>query len=426
MKTGGPMTYDVIVAGGGLAGTFAAVAAARRGCRVALFEPGGFLGGVATAAMVTVFMGYHVVDEQAEDGMSPLVKGCFEEMISRLREEGGALDVWHFDDLILRTVLDDMVTESGVDVFFHSLVTSANIAEGRIRSISFAGKSGLCEATAMLFIDSSGDADLAFRAGARFEVGDGAGRIQPMTATFQMAGVDTARVPPPKERSRIYREAFERGDVAEDLGGVGMFATPRPGVFLFNTTHVYNLSGTDTLELSRAEMIGRGQTRRVVRALQQFMPGFENAWLVKMGTKIGVRETRRLRGLYTLTAGDVLEARHFPDGIARCSYEIDIHDPKGGGNRSVPLKRGTFYEIPYRCLLPADGPRNVIVACRAISATHEAHGSLRIMATTSAMGEAAGVAASRALAAGGDFHQIDGSALKRLLLEAQIMGSPLP
>ncbi len=419
------MRYDVVVVGGGLAGVFAAVAAARRGAKVALFEAQGFLGGVATAAMVTVFMGYHVADEAAPEGMSPLVRGLFEEMMGRLHAAGGALDAWHFDDLILRTILDDMVLETGVDVHFHTQIAGTCLEDGHLRALTHVGKSGLRETAARLFIDSSGDADLAARSGAPFSAEGKDSPRQPMTATFQMAGIDAARVPPPGERARIWREAFERGETKEDLRGVGMFTTPRPDVFLFNTTHVYDLSGTDTLELSRAEMIGRRQAREVVRALQAFMPGFENAWLAKMGTRIGVRETRHLRGLYTLNAEDVLGARHFPDGIARCSFEIDIHDPKGGGNRSTPLEPGKFYEVPYRCLLPADGPRNILVACRAISATHEAHASLRIMATTAAMGEAAGVAATHALALKDDFHRVDGKALKRQLLEEGIMGAPL-
>lgn len=413
--------FDVVVAGGGLAGTFAAVAAARRGARVALFEPQGFLGGVATAAMVTVFMGYHV---HAEDGqLAPLVRGLFEEMNDRMRVEEGTRDGFRFDDLVLRGVLDDLATEAGVELFFHSLVTGVRVEEDRIVGMQYASKSGLREAQAAVYVDSTGDADLASYAGVPFDIGRaGDGRSQPMTATFQMAGIDPDRLPPSARRNELFREARERGEIESDIKGVGMFPTPRPDVYLFNTSHIYDLSGTDVRDLSRAEVIGRRQIRAITRDLRRHIPGFEKAWLVKTGTKVGVRETRHLQGEYTLAADDVMAARAFPDGIARCSYEIDIHDPDKGATKNIVLKRGTFYEVPYRCLLPRRGPRNVLVACRAISATHEAHASLRIMATTSAMGEAAGVAAQWSLKHGGDVHSVNGETLKEHLLESGIMG----
>jgi len=420
--------YDIVVAGGGLAGVFAAVAAARRGARVALFEPQGFLGGVATAALVTVFMGYHVArDGEAGEEHVPLVRGLFEEMNERLRAEGGTRDGFRFDDLILRGVLDDLATGAGVDLFFHSLMTGVRVEGDRVVAMHFASKSGLREVSAAVFIDSTGDADLAHAAGAGFRIGrSGDGRTQPMTATFQMAGIDSARLPAADRRHGIIREARERGELESDITGVGMFPTPREGVYLFNTSHIYGLSGTDVRELSQAEVIGRRQIRAIVRDLRRLIPGFESAWLVKTGTKVGVRETRHLEGVYTLTEEDVLHARHFPDGIARCSYEIDVHDPDKGRTVNIALRRGTFYEVPYRCLLPQAGPRNVLVACRAVSATHEAHASLRIMATTSAIGEAAGVAAGESLSLGGDVHAMEGCALKRILLRDRIMGDLPP
>lgn len=419
------LNYEVVVAGGGLAGTFAAVAAAREGARVALFEPSGFLGGNATAGMVTTFMQYHVA---VGDEIHALVRGLFEETINRLTADNMILDApFSFDDFALRCLLDDLVTEAGVDVFFHCLIVGAGVEGERMTSLRFAGKSGLQEARAKVFIDSTGDADLAHYGGAQYWFGrESDGASQPMTATFQMAGIDAERLPAPKERSRLYIEAYERGDAEVELGGVGMWPTPHKGVYFFNTMHVCGLSGIDAKQLSQAEIEGRRQVRAITRALVKNIPGFENAYLIKTGTKIGVRETRHLVGEYTITADDVISGKHFPDGIARCAYEIDIHSPDNKATHHVVLDKGVYYEIPYRCLLPADGPRNVLVACRGLSASHEAHASLRIMPTMSAVGEAAGVAAVRSLAWDGDVHAVDGAVLKASLLERGIVGSPPP
>lgn len=417
------LNYDVVVAGGGLAGTFAAVSAAREGAKVALFEPSGFLGGNATAGMVTTFMQYHVA---VGDEIHALVLGLFEEMNKRLMADKMILEhPFSFDDFSLRCVLDDFVSEAGVDVFFHCMIIDAVVEDGRMAALRFAGKSGLQEARAKVFIDSTGDADLAHYGGAKFWFGrESDGASQPMTATFQMAGVDGDRLPPAGERSRMYREAYARGDAEVDLGGIGMWPTPHKGVYFFNTMHVCGLSGIDARELSQAEILGRRKVRLITRALTKNIPGFENAYLIKTGTKIGVRETRHLIGEYTIDADDVLNGRHFDDGIARCAYEIDIHSPEDKATKHVALDKGVFYEIPYRCLLPADGPRNVLVACRGLSASHEAHASLRIMPTMSAVGEAAGIAAARSLELDGDVHAVDAAAIKKDLLERGIMGQP--
>jgi hypothetical protein len=417
------LVYDIVVAGGGLSGTFAAVAAAREGARVALFEPSGFLGGNATAGMVTTFMQYHVA---VGDETHALVRGLFEETVNRLTRDNMILATpFSFDDFALRCVLDDLVCEAGVEVFFHSLIVGASTQGERMASLSFAGKSGLQEARAKVFIDSTGDADLACYGGAKFHIGrEGDGKSQPMTATFQMAGIDPDCLPASAERGRVYREAYERGDAEIDLAGVGMWPTPHKGVYFFNTLHVCGLSGIDTRELSRAEIEGRRLVRAISRDLVKNIPGFENAYLIKTGTKIGVRETRHLIGEYTITAEDVIGGRRFDDGIARCAYEIDIHSPDNKATRHVVLDKGVFYEIPYRCLLPLHGPRNVLIACRAISATHDAHASLRIMPTMSAIGEAAGIAAAQSLDLQNDVHAVDAAALKEMLLQRAILGDP--
>lgn len=413
--------YDVLVAGGGLAGTFAAIAAARKGARVALFEQYGFLGGMATAAPVSLFMQYHVL---APDGSIPaLVHGLFEEMVNRLKSCGAILDSpFSFDDIVLRGVLDEMVSEAQVDVFFHTFVFGAEVKDNRICAIRWVGKEGEQRTSARVFIDATGDGALAHAAGSGFTYGRADGKAQPMTPMFLIAGVDLSRLPDGIKGINTYlKAAHARGQ--SEIARVGCWLTPHPDMLLFNTTHIWNCSGLNVVDVSRAEMEGRRQIMGVMTVLRSHVPGFENAYIARAGAQIGVRETRHLLGRYTLTREDILGGRKFEDGIARASFEIDIHplssDEK---NINLSLKPGVFYEVPYRCLLPAKGPSNVLVACRALSATHEAHASLRIMPTMSAVGEAAGLAAAEALSLNGDVTAVNGTALKTELCRMVIMG----
>ncbi len=414
--------YDVIVAGGGLAGTFAAIAAAREGARTALFEQYGFLGGMATAAPVSVFMQYHVAVGNGQ--IRELVQGLFTETIRRLRARGMMLETpFSFDDLALRGVLDDLVTEAGVELFFHTFVTGVRTRGDRITALRYAGKGGLAEAAARVFIDATGDGDLAHAAGCPFDVGREDGRMQPLTPTFLLAGVDAARLPPRGEVARLMREAHERGE--SPIAGAGYWPTPHPDMLFFNTCHVWNRSALDTRDLSRAEIEGRRLVRSIVEALRRVVPGLENAYLARAGSTIGVRETRHLKGLYTLTREDVMAGRPFDDGIARNAFEIDIHPLKPGEKKeNTPLAPGVFYEVPYRCLLPSEGPVNLLVACRALSATHAAHASARTLPTMAGVGEAAGLAAAKALKKRGRVAAVDGAALKVELIARGIMGDP--
>ena len=413
--------YDVIVAGGGLAGTFAAIAAAREGARTAIFEQYGFLGGMATVAPVSLFMQYHVL---APDGSVPaLARGLFEEMVNRLKARGAILDApFSFDDIVLRGVLDAMVDEASVGVLFHTFVFGAELVDNCLRAIRWAGKEGERNTSARVFIDATGDGDLAHAAGSGFTYGRADGQAQPMTPMFLIAGVDLSRLPNGIKGINPCLEAAHKCGQS-DVARVGCWVTPHPDLLLFNTTHIRNRSELNVLDVSRAEMEGRRQIMSVMAALRRHVPGFEKAYIARAGAQIGVRETRHLLGRYTLTREDVLNGRQFEDGIARSSFEIDIHPVSEGESKTnLQLKPGVFYEVPYRCLLPTQGPANVLVACRALSATHEAHASVRIMPTLSIVGEAAGLAATRALALDGNVAMVDGAALKAELLRRGIMG----
>jgi hypothetical protein len=383
-------TWDVIVAGGGPAGLPAAVAAARAGARTLLVERYGFLGGNSTAAMVNPFMPWYTGGRQ-------VIAGLFVELVERLR----AIDGWGgprepdaFDPESVKFVADDLCREAGVSVLLHTLVVDAPVGQGDIAHLATASKSGMRDLRARVFIDCTGDADVAFRAGVPCEQGRSEdGLTQPMTLNFRMAAVDIDRMPPRDEINRRYVAAKARGEITNPRENVLLFFTPREGVVHFNTTRIVRLDGTRAEDLTAAEVEGRRQVREMMRFLHDEIEGFESAYLQVMGPQIGVRETRRIAGDYVLTEEDVLEAHTFADGIARGCYPIDIHNPAGTGTIIKELRPGEAYDVPYRCLLPV-GIGNLIVAGRPISATHQAHSSLRVMPICFALGQAAGAAAA--------------------------------
>jgi hypothetical protein len=191
----------------------------------------------------------------------------------------------------------------------------------------------------------------------------------------------------------------------------------------FNTTRVTGLSATKADDLTAAELEARQQAHELARFLASDVPGFERAYLQQSAAQIGVRESRRIVGQYVLTGEDVLSARKFPDGVARGSYPIDIHNPAGAGTVLRSLPPGEWYEIPYRCLLPR-GVDNLLVAGRPISSTHEAHSSLRVMPIAIAIGQAAGTAAALCAARKIPPSRLPAAALRRRLAAQDVDLSP--
>jgi len=383
----------VLVIGGGPAGIAAAVAAARRGTETTLIERYGFLGGMATAGLVNPFMSWHI-------GRKPLVAGIFQEMLERMKALGGfgsRRARTAFDPEVFKLAADQICQEAGVHVRLHTLLTGVAVEEGRLAGVTTESKSGTEQWTAQAYVDCTGDGDLAFRAGVPCEEGRARDHLtQPMTLSFRMAGVKIARMPDRKEINRLFDKAKAEGRVHCPRENVLFFYTTQPGVVHFNTTRVTGRSGVNADDLTAAELEARRQAHELARFLISDVPGFEKAYLQQSGAQIGVRESRRIRGDYALTGDDVVQARKFPDGIARCNYPIDIHSPTGAGTVIREVPAGDWYEIPYRCLLP-QGIDNLLVAGRCVSATHEGQSSLRVMPQCFAMGEAAGTAAAMAI-----------------------------
>jgi hypothetical protein len=390
---------DVLVVGGGPGGVPAAAAAARMGARAVLVEHYGFLGGMATAGLVNPYMDYWA-------GRRQLSRGIFAEIIDRLDNAGGlGSDRVTFDEEILKVVLDDLVRESNVRVLFHTTFVTCSASGGTIKGARFASKGGSFEIESAIYVDATGDGDLAAAAGARVEIGRKEdGLCQPMTLCFRIAGINRKALPEShremaKALSEVYLAAKEEGAIHNPRENILVFKTLRDDVLHFNTTRVTGKSALRPETLSEAEFEGRRQTMELVRLFRAKAPGFENSYLQKMAAQIGVRESRRVIGEYVLQADDVVSARKFGDAIACSSYPVDIHNPAGTGTVIKPVPEGDWYEIPYRAIVPT-GTANLVMATRAISSTHEAHSSLRVMPVVAAIGQAAGTAAAMAAAGG--------------------------
>jgi hypothetical protein len=416
----GKNVYDLIVAGGGLSGVAAAVAAAREGVSVLLIERYGFLGGMATAGMVNPFMSYTVwTDRWTYDWDQKVNQGIFKELLEKLDELGGLhSNKATFNEELLKLVLNRLVRQNGIEVLLHSLISGVSAAQGIVKSVTVTNKSGSTVYEAKYFIDATGDADLSALAGCSFRLGrEEDGLCQPMTLCFRLAGIDRSKFNQEDVRRSInekYREFRANGQIKNPREDVLIFDHMVDDVLHFNSTRVVRKSAVDAKALTEAEMEAREQVYELYCFLKENIPGFERAQLLMSAPQIGVRESRRIVGEYTLTADDLIAATKFPDSVARGTYPVDIHNPSGSGTLLRDIPYGKYYTIPYRSLIP-QGMKNLLVAGRPISSTHEAHSAYRVMPICCSMGEGAGVAVSIGLKEGIHLPDIDAVELHRLL-----------
>lgn len=386
--------YDVIVAGGGPSGIAAAVAAAREGAKTLLVERYGFLGGAGTAMMVNPWMPYWTAGNEQQ-----IIFGVFQELIdgmTRMGMYGSEKARTAFDPEALKYVAEHLCRDAGVHLLYHTFLAAVKTSSDgkRIESVQMANKAGLVEMKAAMYVDATGDADLAAFAGAVVEKGrEVDSTCQPMTLNFRMAHVDIDRMPARAEITRLYLEAKARGEIDCPRENVLYFLTNQPNVIHFNTTRILLKDATDPWQLTEAEIEGRRQVHQIVAFLKKDVPGFERAYLQTTSPQIGVRESRRVMGEYVLTAEELLAACKFEDVVARGSYPVDIHNPLGGGTEMRHLQPGEWYDIPFRALIPLKLD-NLLIGGRPISATHEAHSAVRVQPIAVAIGQAAGVAAA--------------------------------
>lgn len=398
--------YDLIVAGGGFAGVGAAIAAARQGLSVLLTEETNALGGAANRCLVNPFMPFYTPLHPAErEERKLLSRGIFEEICGRLADmtasingensPGSRQPLRTFSEEYLKILLNRMCLEAGVTLLFHTSVIGAVCKDGHVSSLTAANADGVSEITADLYIDCTGDADIAVRSGFPFHLGREEDHLcQPMTLCFRVGDVDIARFNAGRAKMQeLYKQRQADGRIKNVRENVLVFPTVSPTVLHFNTTRVIKLDPTNAEDITRAEIEAREQVFEMFMFLRECADGCENAQLLSTAMQTGVRESRMIDGEYTLTQDDLLAFTKFGDGIAACNYDIDIHNPAGSGTSHFYFPAHEYYTIPYRCLIPR-GSHNLLVAGRCISSTHEAQASYRIIPVVCTLGEAAGVAAS--------------------------------
>lgn len=390
---------DVLVAGAGFAGVGAALAAARQGMRVLLFDEGNAPGGAAAKNLVMPFMPYWTRTEQEEKDY--LTRGIFLQITSRLKEMGGMTDDKFFLEEELKLLLNRMLLEAGVEILFHAHLVGVTAENGAVSSVELALAEGVKSFSARVYIDATGNGDLAALAGFSTRLGrEPDSACQPMTLCFRVGGVDQEAWL--KERpalQAVYAEKQAAGEIKNPRENILTFQSPLPGVVHFNTTRIIHKNPTCSADLTAAEIEAREQVFEMLSFLKANAPSFKNAYLLSTAPAIGVRESRMIDGEALLSAEDLKACRVPADTIAVANYDIDIHSPDGAGTSHYYFKPGTYYGIPYGCLVPK-GSRNTLVAGRCISVTHEAQASVRIMPICCATGEAAGSAAALACETG--------------------------
>jgi hypothetical protein len=421
--------YDVVVLGGGPAGMAAAVAAARSGRSTLLVERYGFLGGMGTAAGVTNFCGLHA---NVHGEIRQVVHGVADGLLQRIARLGG-LNTPHalfgktvaqaYDTAAYKIAADDLLLSAGVEILFHALAAGVLMdSQRRVQALLVETKSGRRAILGRAFVDASGDGDLAAWAGAPYDKGDGHGNMLYPSTMFRLNGIDP-------ERAGKAWEVIPKLMLQAEAEGRYQFPRKTPIVrpqksgieWRVNLTQLANregnaMDGTDARELSDAEVLGRRQIASVAGFLRE-VPGFEQSYIVDIAPQVGIRETRRVRGLYQLTEPDVLDCASFDDTIGVNGWPLELHLKGDVEFRwpKIPESRG-FNHLPYRMTVP-QGLDNVWIAGRCASMSHEAQSAARVTGACFVMGEAAGVAAHLALQAGSTNEAIDVSALQSRLAE---------
>lgn len=424
--------WDLIVVGGGSSGVAAAVAAARNNCKTLLIEKNGFLGGTATASLVTPMM------RNMLDSAHNLTNGLYSEILARLKQTGNAgvhpdgNPGW-FNPEMMKCILDDMCEENNVEVLFDTVITEVNTQDDKIISLTGYNKSGFNHYKAKYFIDASGDANVAALAGIPFYLGDKESLFcynsklsthQALSLRFNMANIDLdafgswlMEIDPDSGVSSYYhteedqiflttahtwenknwklRPYFEKAIQdkvikQEDAAYFQVFSIPgQKNALAFNCPRIFYkkpLNPLNAWDLSYAQKMGRKQIRRIAEFCKIYLVGFQDAYISQIAPQLGIRDSRRIQGVYKLSEEDLFNAKKFKNAAAKSNYPVDVHS---GTTGIKLLPKGTYYEIPFESLI-TEKIKNLVVVGRSISSTFRAQASLRIQPNCWAMGEAAG------------------------------------
>lgn len=420
--------FDVLVVGGGAAGVSAAVTAARQGLSVCLVERYGFCGGGAVAGLSGTVCGLYEASDDIDAAPKQVVHGFVEEFIFQLERHDGLGGPIRYgktftrvhDPLVWRDVADRLLVVSGVETLFHTTVTGVLLDGQRVLGVDAYNKEGTLRLRAPITIDASGDADIVAMAGLPSFIGAD-GQVQNPTMIFRLLGVDTKRLLArygddtimPVETTDLITAQNLAGNYSLPRTKIWLFPTTRPNELLCNCTRIIGSDGRalNTLyarDFSEAEILGRQQVREYARFFRDWVVGCETSFINDTGVQVGVRQTRQGLGRYVLRNDDVLTGTKFADGIARSPWPIELHS---GEKPFVHWLLNDFYEVPYRCFVPAQGD-GLLFAGRCLSAEHEAVASARVTAQCFSYGQAVGYAASIAVNEQIPPRTIDGSRIR--------------
>ncbi|MFZ7134423.1 MAG: FAD-dependent oxidoreductase [Eubacteriales bacterium] len=471
---------DVVVVGGGPAGIGAAIAASRAGCSTILVERYQYLGGMLTGSLIGSWMAKWRSHKGRKSIVSPetnysnvqTIKGIAQEMIDRLMKIGAAygepgkasMSVLG-DPEIMKFVLDEMVLEAGVELMLDTNFCDLLLEGQLIKGVIVANKSGIHLIKSKIFIDASGDGDLAALAGIPYVKGrESDGRTMPVSLAFVLGNVNLERtieylkdkpgeldMGTYEDAKRLYHEgkpidllgfrellnrAHENGDFPLASGAKNpipifcIMPVLKDGKYIKNMTlHIidmaYNVDATDASQLTASYIAVRKRLVVLLSVIKKYIPGYENSFLVYSGSQLGVRESRRFIGEYFLTKDDLLASKKFDDAIASCGGTMNIHSEVGGTVREVSGGRvydviEEPFQIPYRCLI-SKKIDNLLIAGRCISIDRPALGSLRSTSVCMALGQAAGTGAAISVETGKNPRKIDIKRLRQDLLNQNVM-----
>lgn len=420
---------DVVVAGGGSAGLAAAISAARQGARTVLVEQYGFFGGNAVSAYVGTICGLFFSGPQEGQLQRGLVcQGFAREWTEALQSQGAGIGPVPFRNTAVvlyvpwgfKRLGDRIVRETpNLTPLLHATIVDAYFEDRTLRGLIVGSKRGPIAILGKVFIDTTGDADLAFHSGAKVETSPPGMRQFP-SMQFAMENVDFQSSAVGMLSGLLSNEGQQPEWDLSRAGGA-VFPTLRPGEVLGAMTRIKGPHGgtpdmTDLEEATYAEMAGRDEAEKAHRFLKTYLPGFENSFLADTPTQIGIRETRRVSGEYVLTHEDIVAAARFEDSIGCGAWPEEFHW-KGKGTDYVWLEDGAYYQMPYR-MLQAREFDNLLVAGRCSSASPEALASTRVIAPSMVQGQAAGIASAMAAGQGISVKEIDISLLQKTLVEA--------
>lgn len=408
---------DVLVLGSGPSGFAAAYMAAKNGAKVILVEQGGDLGGISTSGLMSHWTG---------SCGSPL----FNEILKRSAEKNEGEFENRITNIIdpekLKTLYLEMLDEVGCCVMLYTFAEDAICDGDKILGATVANKSGKTDIYAKITVDATGDGDIAARAGAQFVLGrENDNKMQPATLMFKVGGVDYDRAVFLGSFESTYEtpngelQALAKQHIPYPAGHILTYKTTLPGIVTCNMTNAIEIDGTCAEDLTKATLTCRRQMDDIVKYLREFVPGYENCFVISSASLIGIRETRHFKGKYTLTEQDILNAKVFDDYVVKDAYfNFDVHNLAGAGldktgvQKHFSQKNG--YTIPYRCLLP-EIKENLLLCGRNISGTHMAHSNFRVMPICIGIGEAAGVAASLAVLQSRNLNDIKAEQIREII-----------